>query len=306
MNLRPSALLFDAPGWRHFGALRGALPKIILGGLLVHLVGSALRADEPQRPGEVIINSIGMKLALIPAGEFLMGSPESELGFGDKHVEDEQQHRVRITRPFYLGVYEVTQAEYRAVVGKNPSAFNTAGRKKQDVAAMDTDRFPVVNVSWDEAVEFCQKLSQKDGKRYRLPTEAEWEYACRAGTTNPFSFGASCNGGEANCDGNVPYGTATKGPYLKRPTTVGSYQPSAFGLYDMHGNVWEWCSDWYDEKYYAVSPLENPEGPSSGSFRVDRGGGWSGFPVLCRSADRYGLIPSLQGDFLGFRVCLVP
>jgi formylglycine-generating enzyme required for sulfatase activity len=157
-------------------------------------------------------------------------------------------------------------------MGTNPSDFKT-------VAGQDTSRFPVERVSWEEAVEFCRKLSalsaeQSAGRVYRLPTEAEWEFACRAGTTTPFHFGSQLNGREANCDGNYPYGTTTKGTYLQRPTTVGSYAANGFGLFDMHGNVWEWCSDWY-EVAIRDSPVDDPTGPTSGSLRVNRGGGWA-------------------------------
>ena len=163
------------------------------------------------------------------------------------------------------------------------------------------------NVSWEDAQEFLHRLSQKEGKQYRLPTEAEWEYACRAGTTGPFSFCAACNGRQANCNGSEkPYGTTTKGPWLVWTTAVGSYRPNAFGLYDMHGNVEEWCSDWYDEKYYATSPPENPAGPSSGSERVVRGGAGVDRPVSCRSAARSLHVASDPNEFIGFRACLVP
>ena len=248
--------------------------------LLSIVTGCGKDAKKP----EAITNSIGMKLSLIPAGEFQMGSPESEQG----HYNDEQQHRVRITQPFYLGVYEVTQEQYERIMGSNPS--NNKGTN-----------LPVEQVSWDDAQEFCRKLSQKEGKTYRLPTEAEWEYACRAGTTTPFNFGSTLNGTEANCNGNYPYGTTTKGAYLKRTTTVGSYRPNAFGLYDMHGNVFEWCSDWYDSAYYKNSPADNPTGPDAGSDRVIRGGSWSFGAVCCRSADR-DIEPPSRDYGVGFRV----
>jgi formylglycine-generating enzyme required for sulfatase activity len=135
-----------------------------------------------------------------------------------------------------------------------------------------------------------------------LPSEAEWEFACRAGTTTPFHFGTQLNRREANCDGNYPYGTTMKGPYLQRPTTVGSYGANGFGLYDMHGNTWEWCSDRYASDYYAFSPVDDPVGPTSGSARVVRGGSWFSWPVLCRSAYRFRLDPSNRRDNLGFRL----
>ena len=238
---------------------------------------------------EEFTNSVGMKLKLIPAGEFLMGSPEDE---EDRGNDEGPRHRVRITRPFYLGVYEVTQSEYEQVMGEDPSRFK--GPKR-----------PVENVSWDDAVEFCRRLSEKEGKRYRLPTEAEWEYACRAGTTTPFNFGSILNGEQANCDGNYPYGTEEKGPYKKETTEVGTYRANAWGLYDMHGNAWEWCQDWYDSSYYANSPENDPTGPTSGSTRVNRGGSWCSCPGDCRSAFRYWFTPVFRYS-LGFRVAQVP
>jgi len=200
-----------------------------------------------------VSKSIGMKLILIPPGEFMMGSPDSETNRG----RNETSHRVRITKPYYLGVYEVTQGEYERVMGTNPSMFSQTGRGRDKVSGQDTSRFPVEQVSWEEAVEFCRKLSassseQSSGRVYRLPTEAEWEYSCRAGTTTPFHFGSELNGRDANCNGNSPYGTPTKGRCLNRPTTLGSYGANSFGLYDMHGNVWEWCSDWSGD-YAATS-----------------------------------------------------
>ncbi len=262
--------------------------------------GTGGQPPQPIRPGQMITNSIGMKLALVPAGEFLMGSPEGEENRGD----DEQQHRVRITQPFYLGVYEVTQEEYQKVMGANPSYFSSRGDGEAHVSGIDTRRFPVEGVSWEDAVEFCRRLSEKEGRPYRLPTEAEWEYACRAGTTTEYYTG---NGeralGEAGWYGalSTPVGNSEK-----RPHRVGQKRPNAFGLYDMHGNVCEWCSDWYDGSYYATSPVADPQGPSSGSLRVFRGGGWGIFPVYCRSADRLWHVPSFRYRVLGFRVASVP
>jgi len=254
-----------------------------------------------------ITNSIGIRLALIPPREFLMGSPKSE----EERREDEYQHRVRIMKPFYLGIYEVTQAEYERVMKENPSWFSTGGDGKDEVSGFNTSRFPVEYVSWEDAVAFCRRLSAmpeelQAGRVYRLPTEAEWEYACRAGTTTPFHFGSELNGGEANCYGSAPYGTTEKGPYLKRTTTVGSYAPNAFGLFDMHGNIWEWCRDRYDEEYYRSSPVDDPQGPEGSTDRVRRGGSWDFLSAGCRSAQRNWSGPVSRGYDLGFRVAAVP
>jgi formylglycine-generating enzyme required for sulfatase activity len=270
---------------------------------------------------EEITNSVGMKLALIPAGEFVMGSAQSpkevctaahEPDDYAMYVANEHpQHRVRITKPFYLGVYEVTQEQYLRVMGMNPSWFSSGGGGRDQVLNMDTRRFPMENVSWVEAMEFCQKLSllaqeRLAGRVYRLPTEAEWEYACRAGTTTPYHFGSQLNGREANCHGDHPYATETGGPYRKRTRTCGSYPPNAFGLYDMHGNVCEWCQDLYQADYYRSSPIDDPQGPSGGSCPVLRGGCWNDSAVLCRSACRNRTLPEFRANSQGFRVAAVP
>jgi len=247
-----------------------------------------------------------MKLADIPAGEFLMGSPDTEEGLSS----NEHQHRVRITKPFRLGVYQVTQAEYQRVMRMNPSWFASTGKGRDQVAGKDTSRFPVEAVSWDDAVEFCSKLSalpeeRRAGRTYRLPTEAAWEYACRAGTTTPFHFGRQLNGGEANCHGNYPYATTSKGPYLTRTRTGGFYAPNGFGLHDMHGNLWEWCADFYGADYYKKSPVADPGGPPEGSSRVLRGGSWHYDAVFCRAASRDRFTPSNRNNYYGFRVLCV-
>ena len=274
-------------------------------GLAFLLMASLDAVPASQQPNE-ITNSIGMKLALIPAGKFMMGLPKDEKERGD----NEEQHEVSITRPFYLGVYVVTQAEYEKVMGNNPSYFSAKDTGKDSVKDMDTSRFPVETVSWDDAVAFCKKLSElpeekKAGRVYRLPTEAEWEYACRAGTKTVFHYGDSLSSRQANFNGEYPYGGADKGPFLARTAKVGSYAANGFGLYDMHGNVWEWCQDWHDANYYKNSPREDPPGPAQASARVVRGGGWGDHGGDCRSAGRIGGEPGFRGSGLGFRVAAV-
>jgi len=244
--------------------------------------------------------STGMQLTLIPAGTFVMGSPVTESGRG---WSEGPQHTVQISRPFYIGVYEVTQAEYEGVMGRNPSQFTKNGEGGRAVDGLETSRFPVEEVSWNDAREFCGKLSVLEGATYRLPTEAEWEYACRGKTTTPFHFGSSLNGDKANVNGNYPYGTTTKGPSLGRTTMVGAYPKNPFGLFDMHGNVWEWCEDWYDE--YSQATSKDPQGPSTGKFRVIRGGGWDIEPVNCRATDRNEDPQTYLYISIGFRVVRV-
>ena len=267
-------------------ATTGTTLLLILGMFFFQVGCSSSQQPDKQS----FTNCIGIKLMRIPKGKFLMGSPETE----KERKENETQHEVTISQNFYMGATEVTQAQWQKVMGNKPSNF-------------EGDQLPVETVSWEEAVEFCNRLSEmpeeiRAGRKYRLPTEAEWEYACRAGTTTPFHFGSQLNGRQANYNGTVPYGTETKGPYLKKTTPVGKYPANAWGLYDMHGNVWEWCSDWYGE--YPAGSLTNPSGPATGPGRVARGGGWNSDAVLGRSADRYGSAPSDRFFSLGFRVAL--
>jgi uncharacterized protein (TIGR02996 family) len=243
-------------------------------------------------------NSIGMMFAQIPAGKFLMGSPRSE---ADRSRDEGPQHKVEITRPFFLGVFPVTQEQYEKVVGKNPSFFT----RHSKFAGGPTH--PVEEVSWDQAVEFCRKLSarakEKSSEReYRLPAEAEWEYACRGGaaSSTPFHFGDSLSSTQANFHGHYPYGVEVRGRFLRHTTPVGSYNPNAFGLCDMHGNVWEWCQDWYGR--YPREPAKDPIGPTSGARRVLRGGTWGSCGEDCRSARRLHGEPGYGSQYFGFRV----
>src|SRR5262249_23708089 len=164
------------------------------------------------------------------------------------------------------------------------------------------DDEPVVCVSWNDAVAFVEWLARKDGKPYRLPTEAEWEHACRAGTSTPVWVGSSASSHQANFNGNFPYGGAKKGPYLAKTSKVGSYPPNAWGLYDTHGNVWEWCADWYDEHYYAKSPAVDPPGPATGTERILRGSSWLNWGKgVCRAAVRGGYAPASRYNYRGLR-----
>ena len=228
---------------------------------------------------------VAMDFVLIPSGKFVTGSMISE---GERRTDEGPRHEVTISKPFYMGIDEVTQAQYRAVMGKNPSKFKG-------------DNNPVEQVSWKDAVEFCRKLSRKEGKTYRLPTEAEWEYACRVGTPTPFNTGTTISADRANYNGNYSYGR--KGFYMKETTAAKSFRLNARGLYDMHGNVWEWCSNDYGSD--ANVRTTDAQRPSSSSYRVLRGGCWNIYPWNSRSADRIKSNPSNSYDYGGFRVVLV-
>jgi uncharacterized protein (TIGR02996 family) len=266
-----------------------------------------LLLDRGMRPVvPILTNSVGLSLALIPPGVFWMGSPVGEPG---RHTDEHPRHQVEITRAFYLGIHPVTQEQYQRVTGKSPSHFSATGDGAPLVCGIDTAHFPVERVSRDDATAFCRLLSERPeeraaGRVYRLPTEAEWEYACRAGTTSAFHYGDVLTSDRANIDGNLPEGEARSGRSLGRTCPVGSYPPNAFGLHDMHGNVWEWCSDWFDEDYYSRSPARDPLGPPTGSQRVLRGGGWFYGAHICRSAYRYGYEPDARHHDFGLRVAM--
>jgi formylglycine-generating enzyme required for sulfatase activity len=209
-----------------------------------------------------------------------MGSPASETN----RIADETRHRVTLTKPFYMGKYEVTQGEWQKVVGSNPSNFK------------GSDRLPVEQVSWDDCQAFCQRA----GSGLRLPTEAEWEYACRAGTQTPFNTGETISTDQANYNGNYTYGNGRKGEYRQKTVEVGSFRPNAWGLYDMHGNVCERCADWYRD--YPGGTVTDPTGPASGEGRVLRGASWACGPGGCRSGSRGSRFSGNRDNDFGFRV----
>jgi len=284
------------------------------------------RANEPPAP---ITNTLGMRLAPIPTGEFLMGSSDDE----DADDDEKPRHTVRITRPFYLGTTEVTVGQFRRFVEatryRTEAERNSRGGRGwnearatfevdpkytwRDPGFPQTDEHPVTNVSWNDAVAFCEWLSTKEATIYRLPTEAEWEYACRAGTTTRYSNGADPE--TLARVGNVADGTARAkfpnwttiaardGYIFTAP--VGTFRANAWGLHDMHGNVWEWCRDGYDGRYYQQSPGDDPTGPSQASRRVYRGGSWADDPRYARSPRRVGVNPDYRYYDLGFRVAQV-
>ena len=229
-------------------------------------------------------NGVKLEMVEIPAGTFYMGSPEDE---ATRRDSESPQHQVTVPS-FFIGKYPLTQAQYQAIMGNNPARFKGNNR-------------PVEKVNWDDAIAFCQKLSQKTGKNYKLPSEAQWEYACRAGTTTPFYFGENITSDLVNYNGNYPYAAAPKGQYRKQTTDVGTFPPNAFGLYDMHGNVWEWCED-DCQKNYINAPTDGSALINPSRIKLMRGGSWNFNTVHCRSACRgiYNLVDVV--NFIGFRV----
>jgi len=256
---------------------------------------------------------------LIRGGEFTMGSPETEVGISSLGLSsNEIQHKVKVS-DFYMSKYEVTVSDFKRFIVD--SGYETNAEKGGDpvnwqngvsyrVRPKSEENHPVVNVSWNDAVAYCKWLSEKTGKSYRLPTEAEWEYACRAGSRTPFNTGENLTTDQANYNGNHPYNNNPKGEYQQNTFPVDTFALNAWGLGNMHGNVYEWCSDRYGETYYneckASGIVINPAGPATGSFRVLRGGGWVSSAEGCRSARRDFNSPSYRYNAVGFRLVLVP
>ena len=252
-------------------------------------------------------NGVTLEMVQIPGGSFTMGSPADE---AQRDNNEGPQHRVTIPE-FFMGRYALTQAQYKQVMGENPSGFKGENR-------------PVERVSWNNAVEFCKKLSQITGRTYRLPSEAEWEYACRAETTTPFHFGETITTDLVNYKGNYSYGSAPKGVFRKQTTDVGNFVPNLFGLYQMHGNIWEWCLDTWHKNYQGapsdgsacigskienrylnwkdLERLYNQLNKNDNKYRMLRGGSWGSYPSNCRSAKRAKNCPECKRDLYGFRV----
>lgn len=228
----------------------------------------------------------------IPGGNFMMGAPPNELGRRDN---ESPQHQVSVPA-FFIGKFPVTQAQWRAVMHFLPECR----------ADFRGDSLPVVNVWWEQALEFCSRLERQTGLHFRLPGEAEWEYACRAGTTTPFHWGPTITSDVANFDGTRTYGTGQPGEFRKGQTPVGAFgKANGFGLFDMHGLVWEWCADaWHDD--YQGAPADGKAWLSGGDqgYRVQRGGSWRDGAALCRSAHRVGDIAHNLDHIVGLRVCL--
>jgi formylglycine-generating enzyme len=254
----------------------------------------------------------------IRGGEFTMGSPETEVGTSS----DETQHQVKLS-DFYMSKYELTVAEFRKFV--EATNYKTDAEKGGDpvnwrygasdrVSPKSEENHPVVNVSWNDAVEYCRWLSEKTGKLYRLPTEAEWEYACRAGSRTAFNTGGNITTSQSNYDGNNPYNNNQKGRFRANTVAVDTFEPNAWGLFNMHGNVLEWCSDWGGDwryrTYYndckAKGTVHDPQGVATGWYRVVRGGGWWTDAESCRSAYRHDYGPEVRYGDIGFRLVLMP
>jgi formylglycine-generating enzyme required for sulfatase activity len=244
------------------------------GSLVLLFLFSGLYASSQTKP---VIEWID-----IPAGTFIMGSPKSEFDRSDYEI----QHEVTLNT-FRMSKYEVTFEQY-------DTFCEATGRKKPDDNGWGRGKQPVINVTWFDAVAFTKWIG------CRLPTEAEWEYACRAGTTTPFSTGNNLTTNQANYDGNFPYNNNPKGENRGRTLPVGSFAPNQFKLHDMHGNAWEWVNDWYEN--YTNAPQNNPQGPSTGMYKVYRGGGWNLIAQFCRSAKRRYIAPDRRFNYIGFRV----
>jgi formylglycine-generating enzyme required for sulfatase activity len=249
---------------------------------LAVLPGSSNVPSQPKEPEKTFTSSIGMKFVWIPPGTFMMGSPKDE----EKRADNEFQHEVTLTKGFYLGATTVTQEQWLAVIKENPSRFKGNTKRKKNL--------PVENVTWEECQEFLEKLGEKEQHAYRLPTEAEWEYACRAGSTRRY-----CYGDDPKLVGVYAWFADNA---KERTHPVALKKPNRWGLYDMHGNIWQWCADWYGD--YPKKAVVDPKGPEKGTSRVLRGGSFYSPALFVRCAVRGFFDPSKRGPNIGFRVVL--
>ena len=255
--------------------------------------GSSSAVRDNHAVGDTYTNGLDMIFNKISSGTFMMGSPADEVG---RDSDEGPQHQVTIRQPFYMQTTEVTQGQWQAVMGANPSRFSNCGA-----------RCPVEQVSWEDVQGFIVKLNRRGEGRYRLPTEAEWEYAARAGTTTPFSFGPTIHAStEANYDGSSPYGKGRRGKYWRSTTPVGHFPANPWGLYDMHGNVYEWVQDSHAKDAYRTHARHDPLHEENGADRVIRGGSWVDDAGNLRSAYRFQRNPTSRYFYLGFRLVFVP
>jgi formylglycine-generating enzyme required for sulfatase activity len=295
-NPEPSVSQFPDP--------LGILPAIAAGAPRTHSARITMVKNEIGGYIEPLSQDIGLEMVKIPEGSFLMGSSEGEL---DGTSYERPQHQVHL-QPFYLGRYPITQAQWRIVAGYE----RVAKELNPDPSSFKGNNRPIENVSWEDAKEFCRRLSAKTSKDYHLPSEAQWEYACRARTTTPFHFGNIITTDLANYDGNYSYNDSPKGKYRKQTTAVGSFPANAWGLCDMHGNVWEWCvDDWHEDYTDAPSDgsawLKTAKNDHNKSSKLLRGGTWDDNPGDCRSATRDFISRDFFNSNVGFRVgCVVP
>jgi formylglycine-generating enzyme required for sulfatase activity len=261
-----------------------ARERVVVQGRKIETVNTTV---VPKQIPDSYTNSLGIEFILVPAGEFMMGAvPQDE----ETGVDEEPQHKVRITKPFYMGKYPVTQEEWEKLMRNNPSEFKQAGK-----------RAPVETVSWNDCQEFIKKLNQKEGKTYRLPTEAEWEYSARGGDSGGSTI--YTYGNDASKLGDYAWYDDNSGDTTH---PVGQKKPNSLGLYDIMGNVWEWCGDWYDEEYYKNSPNADPKGADVGEDRVLRGGSWGNCAKHCRLSNRNFNLPDGWFNNGGFRLVLLP
>ncbi|MFC1856510.1 formylglycine-generating enzyme family protein [Thermodesulfobacteriota bacterium] len=265
--------------------IQGTRKKNVFLIIILSLFALSCERGNPQK-GNAFTNSFGVQFIYIKPGEFVMGSPASE---PERHY-DEIQHRVTLIKGFYLGMTEVTQEQWRKVMGNNPSSFTDCG-----------ENCPVDSVSWYDVQKFIQKLNDSErGTRYRLPSEAEWEYACRSGTVTHFNTGNCLSTSQANFDGRMPLPDCPGGRYRESPVPVAMFPANGWRLFDMHGNVWEWCQDWYGKK--PTGDVVDPVGPLSGKYKVIRGGAWHFMDHDCRSANRDRSHPDRGLNTIGFRL----